>query len=83
MRQIIGSGKSINSKLTKTTNIEKGRETRFYFEKVLNFDYCLLLFSIMNVFLGVLYSDADYKGKEIIAKWCLYLMFGILVIESI
>lgn len=48
-------------------SIEKGRESRFYFEKVLNFDYCLLLFSIMSIVLSVLYYDADYVGKTKIA----------------
>lgn len=63
-------------------SIEKGCESRFYFEKVLNFDYCLLLFSIMSIVLSVLYYDADYAGKSMIATACLILIFGISLIES-
>ena len=63
-------------------SIERGRESRFYFEKVLNFDYCLLLFSIMSIVLSELYYDADYVGKTRIAESCLILILVILVIES-
>lgn len=60
--------------------IERGRESRFAFERVLNFDYCILLFCMMNVILSLLYCDSDYKGKENIAKWCLTLTDPITII---
>ena len=62
-------------------SIEKGRETRFHFERVSNFDYCLLVFSLMNIALSILYSDAAYFGKEKFATFCLYFMFGTLFVE--
>lgn len=64
-------------------SVEKGRETRFHFERVLNFDYCLLVFSAINIVLSVIYSDAEYFGKVGVARVCLYFMSGTLVAESI
>lgn len=63
-------------------SIEKGRETRFHFERVINYDYCLLVFSLMNIALSILYSDAAYFGKTTIATFCLYFMFGTLFVEG-
>ena len=63
-------------------SVEKGRETRFHFERVLNFDYCLLVFSVINIVLSVIYSDAEYFGKHGVAKVCLFFMSGTLVAES-
>lgn len=63
-------------------SIEKGRETRFHFERVLNFDYCLLVFSVINIVLSVIYSDAEYFGKTGVSKTCLFFMSGTLVAES-
>jgi hypothetical protein len=63
-------------------SIEKGRETRFHFERVLNFDYCLLVFSVINIVLSVLYSDASYFQKDEVADICLIFMSGTLIVES-
>jgi len=60
-------------------SVEKGRETRFHFERVLNFDYCLLVFSSINIVLSVIYSDAEYFGKSGVARSCLFFMSGTLV----
>lgn len=62
--------------------IEKGRLTRFHFERVLNFDYCLLVFASISIFLSVIYSDADYFGKDEVAKICMLFMEVILIAES-
>lgn len=63
-------------------SIEKGRQSRFAFEKFLNIDHCLLLFCIMNIFLSLLYYDADFKGKKNIAGWCLTLCDLISIVQS-
>ena len=63
-------------------SVEKGRETRFHFERVLNFDYCLLVYAAINIALSVLYSDAEYFGRHRIANVCLYFMSATLIAES-
>jgi hypothetical protein len=62
--------------------IEKGRETRFHFERVVNFDYCLMVFALINIALSIIYSDASYFGRKMMAEYCLYFMFGTLFIEG-
>ena len=34
---------------------------------MLNFDYCLLVFASISIFLSVIYSDADYFKKSQVA----------------
>ena len=63
-------------------SIEKGRQSRFAFQKFLNIDYCLLLFCIINVMLSMMYYDADYAGKTNISNWCLLMSDFISAMQS-
>ena len=49
---------------------------------MLNFDYCLLVYAVINIALSVIYSDAEYFGKHGIAHVCLYFMSATLIAES-
>jgi hypothetical protein len=62
--------------------IEKGMVTRFHFERVLNFDYCLLVFTIMNIALSLFYSDAAYHQNQSVAHICLVFMALTLLVEG-
>lgn len=47
---------------------------------MLNFDYCLLLFSIINITLTIFYSDADYDGNDSITHICLLFIMVTLFV---
>lgn len=61
-------------------SIEKGRETRFHFERVLNLDYCLMILLLINICLSILYSDASRQGKSQFSSFGLYFIVVSLII---
>jgi hypothetical protein len=71
-------------------NIESGDEVKFYFERLLKFDYCIMLTTSMSITLSILYvlllamqSDADFQNDTSNSNLCLLIMSGLVPVSVV
>lgn len=65
--------------------MENGRITKFYFDRIMNFEYTILFFAFITVVFSIVYFDNDYMefvndpnelaDPKIVTNFCLCTIF--------